>query len=142
MAWPWALSRKFCQSCTYQPVRTRRAPPLMMPRTEPVAVWRAKTAPPPAARLMRPEARSHSSAAHTAIEAPPPAIAPASPIHAPVLAALRSVALTDAASFRYRPIRKGPTRQARISSLDSMYAMCQRSLPSILRRPEVSSPAR
>ncbi len=91
----------------------------MMPRTEPVAVCRAKTAPPPAARLIRPEARSHNSAAHTAAEATPPATAPASPIHAPVFAALRSAALTESASRRYRPIRKGPARQARISSLDS-----------------------
>ncbi|RPK91959.1 hypothetical protein EES46_09740 [Streptomyces sp. ADI98-10] len=100
MACPWALSRKPCQSCTYQPVRTRRAPPLMMPRTEPVAVWRAKTAPPPAARPIRPDARSHRSAAHTASEAIPPATAPASPIQAPVFAAWRSAALTEAASFR------------------------------------------
>lgn len=64
------------------------------------------------------------------------------PIQAPVFAALRSAALTEAASFRYRPIRNGPAKQARISSLDSTYAMCQRSLPSIRRRPEVSRPAR
>ncbi|RPK90003.1 hypothetical protein EES46_13855 [Streptomyces sp. ADI98-10] len=120
MAWPWALSRKFCQSWTYQPVRTRRAPPLMMPRTDPLAVWRAKKAPPPAAGLMRPEARSQISAAHTAVEAIPPARAPASPIQAPVFAALRSAVLTEAASFRYRLVRNGPARQARISSLDSM----------------------
>lgn len=40
-------------------------------------------------------------------------MAPASPIQAPVFAALRSAALTEAASRRYRPIRKGPAQSAK-----------------------------
>ncbi len=72
----------------------------MMPRTEPVAVCRAKTAPPPAARSILPETSSHSRVAQTAAEATPPAAAPARPIQAPVFAASRSETLTEAARRR------------------------------------------